>query len=84
MPTGGISFDWAVHFGDIMQAVTFLSAAISLAAYMRMTITEHAKRLDKIDTELARQTDILVKLATGEQRMSGLEHRLDLLERRGL
>lgn len=77
-----MSFDLAIRIGDILQVVTISAGGLAVFVQMRADMKNINARLDKNDEELAKQTLILSQLAAGEERMNGLERRLELIENR--
>ena len=69
-----------IRLGDIVNLVGFIMAGVGFVytMYYRTKSVEGGidrvyKRLDSVDHELKRQTDILVQLAEQRQRLSALE-----------
>lgn len=69
-----------IRLGDIVNLVGFIIAGVGFVytMYYRTKSVEGGidrvyKRLDSVDHELKRQTDILVQLAEQRQRLSALE-----------
>lgn len=69
-----------IRLGDIVNLVGFIMAGVGFVytMYYRTKSVEGGidrvyKRLDSVDNELKRQTDILVQLAEQRQRLSALE-----------
>ncbi|PWB94643.1 hypothetical protein [Methylosinus sporium] len=89
--TLGMSIDYSIRVGDLIQIATIAAGGLLVFAQMRYDLrsvnerldkssTDLAKRLDKSEAELEKQTDILTQLAAGDARMDGLDRRLTLLE----
>lgn len=86
-----ISLDLSVRFGDLLQIATlvgggaiflvnFKSENAAYRAQAKADTEAHAKRLASIESEMSKQTDILTRLAAGEERMNGLDRRIELME----
>ena len=77
-----IDIDFTLRLGDVLQASVVAMGGLSVFNQMRNEARENKSRLDRVDTELIKQTDILSRLASGEERMNGFSHRLSLIEQR--
>jgi len=77
-----IDVDYTMRLGDILQAVVVAVGGLTVFNQMRNESNENKSRLDRVDGELIKQTDILTRLASGEERMNGFSHRLSMVEQR--
>ena len=75
------TIDWTIRAGDLLTVGSILCGGAAVLFNMHGSVKEHNRRLDALEEEMKSQTLILTKLAAGEERMRGLEHRVDLLER---
>lgn len=76
------SFDMAIRLGDLVQVIVLVVGGVIVFARMRFEAEAHKSRLNRMESELTKQTDILTRLASGEERMNGMDRRLTLLETR--
>lgn len=76
------TFDNTLNVGQVMTLLGFLGTAIVMASNLKSGQVNLRERLDKMDSELHKQTDILVEIATQGERLKSAEQRLDRLEHR--
>lgn len=76
------SFDMAIRLGDIMQIITIAAGGLMVLGYMKAEARNNDKRLEWLEGEMMKQTEILARLASGEERMNGLDRRITLVEQR--
>lgn len=79
-----VSFDMVVKLGDIMQVATVAAGGLMVLGYMKSEAKNNDGRLKWLENEMGKQTDILTRLASGEERMNGIDRRLTLLESKAL
>lgn len=77
-----MNFDLVLRLGDIVQVMSIAAGGLLVFSQMRVESKSNRERLDRVEDELAKQTEILTRLAAGDARMDGLERRLQLLEKR--
>jgi hypothetical protein len=77
-----IDMDFTVRLGDLLQAGVIAAGGLIVFTQMRSESAANKNRLDRVDGELAKQTDILTRLASGEERMNGLSQRITSAEQR--
>ncbi|ATQ67828.1 MULTISPECIES: hypothetical protein [Methylosinus] len=72
--------DFSLRLVDLLQVAVIAAGWIMVFATMRAEAKTSARRLDNVESELAKQTMILTQLSAGEARMDGLDRRLTLIE----
>ena len=86
-----LTFDLSVRFGDLLTVGAFLTGGVVILsnfksesatyrAQAKADAEAHAKRLTSLEIEMTKQTDILTRLAAGEERMNGLDRRMTMIE----
>jgi hypothetical protein len=70
-------FDATVKLGDIITAASILAGGLVVLATMRADLAGLNRRLDVVEVELKRQTEILIALARVDERLIALERRID-------
>ena len=73
--------EWTIHLGDLLQISALLVVASSLFSYIKLTLQVHQKRLDNLDAQMGKQTDILLEIARNSVEHRDIERRLAALER---
>lgn len=78
-----------IDLGNLITILTVLvsvvSAVYSLLARLNLvvnSVSTISARMDDMETELKKQTDILIELAQTRERMNGLERRIEELSSR--
>lgn len=79
-----MGIDWTITFGNILTIIGFFvaAAAMFVNSYYQLQSVQSGvsninTRMDKIDEELKKQTDILVNQARQTERINALERRID-------
>lgn len=75
-----MQIDFPVTGEGIITAVGFVVAVVYQTGYLRRTLDAISSRLDKVDQELAKQTDILIGQESLRQRMDAMTDRVTRLE----
>jgi Flp pilus assembly protein TadB len=76
----GFVFDNTVNVGQVMTLVGFLGTALLMAANLKTGQDTLRARLDRMDVELQKQTNLLVEIAKQDERLRAAEQRLNRLE----
>ena len=74
--------DWTISIGAVVQTATIAVGGIGVVAAMRADLAHITKRLDRLDDEAEKQTNILVQLAEQKVRQDEFGIRLSELTRR--
>lgn len=79
--------DWSLRFGDLLVILSALGGGVALVLKWQrdetkqgLQFAEIGPRLQDLEIEMKKQTTILERLAAGDERMRGLERRLELIE----
>ena len=72
---------YSVTIGEVMQVVVFVAGGVVVFVKMQSSLSSHSARLGAVETELRKQTEILVSLARQDEILKALERRLEALER---
>lgn len=77
---GSVTFDLTLRIGDVLQILTVAGGGLMVLHNMKAEAANQDQRLKHLENEMGKQTEILTRLASGEERMNGFDHRLHLLE----
>ncbi len=75
-----MTFDLSVNLGQMITLFGFLAGGIGAFVSTRADLSAQARRLSFVESEMRKQTDILVEFARQDERLRAFEHRLDHLE----
>lgn len=73
-------FDMSIKLGDLLQITSILAGGFMVLGYMKSESKNNNSRLKWLENEMGKQTEILTRLASGEERMNGLDRRITLIE----
>jgi hypothetical protein len=77
----GLGLDLTIRISDLILAAGVLGGGLISFVLMRQELKHHGHRLYLVEGEIHKQTDILVDLARQNERMAGIDRRLEFLER---
>lgn len=80
------TFDGTINLGQVVEVTAFLGGGVVALVRMRddLKLVKHdvgvvGVRLDKVDREMAKQTEILVSLGQQDARLDNLESQMTLV-----
>lgn len=76
----GLAFDPSVNIGQILEIVSFVGGGMAAFVMMRSDIKVLGGRMEKVETQMQKQTDILIVAAKQDIRLGELERRMNSAE----
>lgn len=73
----GFSLDLSVNLGQIMTLLGFVVTAMIFTTRLLLQITTLGNRLNEVEIETRKQTDILITMAETKVRLDNIEKRSD-------
>lgn len=71
---------WTVDLGQLVILGLMLTGGVGTFYALREIVKSIAVRMDKVEEELGKQTDILIGLARQEEKIMALQYRVSNLE----
>lgn len=73
--------NYTITLGEIGQAVSVIVGGILVFSQMREGLRNQGLRLENVEAELKKQTEILVSVARQDEQLKAITQRLQVLER---
>lgn len=73
----GFSLDLSINLGQIMTLLGFVVTAMIFTTRLLLQITTLGNRLNEVEIETRKQTDILITMAETKVRLDNIEKRSD-------
>jgi hypothetical protein len=75
-----MTFDATISFGTILQLMAFALMAWGGFYAMRNQVSTLALRMKGVEDEVKKVSDVLVQLARQDERLNGIDRRLDSMD----
>jgi ABC-type long-subunit fatty acid transport system fused permease/ATPase subunit len=73
-------FDATVNLGQLITIVPILVGGAIVFGSLRQILKDQGVRIESLEEESKKQTEILIKIATQDQRLADLERRMESQE----
>ena len=70
-------FEGTVHLGDILQSLAILGGGIVVFVELRQNMKSQGRRLDGVEDEIKKQTEILISIGRQDEQLKGQRQQLE-------